>query len=276
MYKAIKNKKETVELLKENLLKKNLINFEAIKNLEDKYMKILNDELTFSKTFQITLEDIRNDKFKGNKTLIHKWKEMNFPQFCKSDNELVTGLNNVEDVKKILEASIKLPDTFKVHPRLMQFFINGRLSQIEKGFIDWPSAEIAAFGSLLREGFNVRISGQDVTRGTFSQRHIGLFDQQTNEVYHPLGDKNNFESRGRLEVNNSTLSEFGMMLFEYGYSLESPKNCVIWEAQFGDFVNGAQVFLQFITLDCRRSIYIFWRKKVDEAIKFDSTSSSWI
>ncbi len=141
-----------------------------------------------------------------------------------------------------------MPDGFKVHQRLNQYFINGRLNLLEKGLVDWPGAEIAAFGSLLQDGYNVRISGQDVTRGTFSQRHIGLTDQETNKVYYPLGDKNNFSTlNGRLEINNSSLSEMAVMLFEYGYSLESPKNFVIWEAQFGDFVNGAQViFCLFI------------------------------
>jgi len=104
--------------------------------------------------------------------------------------------------------------------------------------VDWNGAEFAAIGSLLEEGNNVRISGQDTIRGTFSHRHIGFFDQNTNKLYYPLKNAN---LKGRLEVNNSALSEYGVLLFDYGYSLENPKNLVIWEAQFGDFYNGAQV-----------------------------------
>lgn len=245
MYKVIKSKKETVENLKEYLIGKGLITEETVKGLSDRYMKILSDEFTKSQNLELKVEDVKNEKFKGNKSLTHKWKEMDFPQFCKSDEELVTGLESVEEVKSILKASVTLPSNFKVHPRLNQYFINNRLAHIEKGVVDWPGAEIVAFGSLLKEGFNVRISGQDVTRGTFSQRHIGLYDQETSETYFPLSDKKNFDSKGRLEANNSSLSEMAVMLFEYGYSLESPKNCTIWEAQFGDFVNGAQVNLIF-------------------------------
>jgi probable 2-oxoglutarate dehydrogenase E1 component DHKTD1 len=243
MYKKIKSKIESVEILKNHLLSKNLITEENIKTLEERYSKILNDELKRSQTLELKLDEVRNEKFKGNKAFTHKWKEMDFPQFCKPDNEIKTGLNSTDDVKNILKASATLPENFKIHPRLNQYFVNNRLGMLEKGIIDWPSAEMAAFGSLLKEGYNVRISGQDVTRGTFSQRHIGLFDQETNNVYFPFKDSKNFDSQGRLEVNNSSLSEFAVMLFEYGYSLESPKNCVIWEAQFGDFVNGAQVII---------------------------------
>ena len=242
MYSIIKNKKESVDLLKSYLLKNNLIDESAVKNLEEKYVKILNEEFIRAQSYRLKIEDVRNEKFKGNKSLTHKWKSMEFPQFCQKDSELVTGLADSQDVNSILKASIKLPEKFSIHPRLNQYFINGRLNLLQKGLVDWPGAEIAAFGSLLTDGYNVRISGQDVTRGTFSQRHIGLVDQDTNNVYYPLADKNNFQKlNARLEVNNSSLSEMAVMLFEYGYSLESPKNFVIWEAQFGDFVNGAQV-----------------------------------
>lgn len=241
MYNIIKNKNESVYGLKNYLLQKSLITEEMVSNLENKYLKLLNDNFIKSQNFELKLEDVTNEKYKGNKSLTHKWKGMKFPQFSNKDEELITGVKEIEEIKEILKESVLLPDSFKVHPRLKQYFINARLSLIEKNIIDWPSAEIAAFGSLLKEGFNIRLSGQDVTRGTFSQRHIGLFDQETNKVYFPLDRNNSKLTKGRLEVNNSSLSELAVMLFEYGYSIESPKNLVIWEAQFGDFVNGAQV-----------------------------------
>lgn len=241
MYKVIKEKKESVENLKKYLVENNLITDESVKTLEERYNKILNDEFIRAQSLELKLEDVKNEKSKGNKAFTNKWKEMDFAQFCQPDSEIKTGLNSIEEAKSILKSSVTLPSDFKIHPRLNQYFVNNRLQMIEKGVIDWPSAEMLAFGSLLKEGYNVRISGQDVTRGTFSQRHIGLFDQETNRVYFPFKDRKNFNSNGRLEVSNSSLSEMAVMLFEYGYSWENPKNCVIWEAQFGDFVNGAQI-----------------------------------
>lgn len=119
--------------------------------------------------------------------------------------------------------------------------MKNRLSKITGGTdIDWATAETLAFGSLLYEGYNVRISGQDVGRGTFSHRHVMLVDQETNEVYIPLNNLHK-DQQGLLEIANSTLSEEAVVGFEYGFSIESPKNMCIWEAQFGDFFNSAQI-----------------------------------
>lgn len=106
--------------------------------------------------------------------------------------------------------------------------------------IDWSTAEALAIGSLLYEGNNVRISGQDVGRGTFSHRHVMLVDQSTNQTYIPLNNIHDNQS-AFLEVANSILSEEAVLGYEYGMSIESPRNLVIWEAQFGDFFNGAQI-----------------------------------
>lgn len=240
MYKLIKSKKDSVELFKERLLNKNVLSQDQINALESRYTKHLNEELEKSKNFELKLSDVLDPKYKGNKTLTHKWKGMKIPETAKPDSELVTGYD-LEELKKIILASVKLPEKFNVHKRLQQYFINARVSNVEKGNVDWPTAEIAAFGSLLKDGYNCRLTGEDVIRGSFSQRHIAFFDQETNEVYFPLKDKKNIDLNGRLEVHNSTLCELGDMLFEYGYSIESPKNLAIWEAQYGDFVNGAQV-----------------------------------
>ena len=114
-----------------------------------------------------------------------------------------------------------------------------------KGF-DWATAEALAFGSLLTEGFPVRLSGQDSTRGTFSQRHSGLINQSTEERYYPLN--NIRKGQAKYEVIDSMLSEYAVLGFEYGYSLAEPNALILWEAQFGDFANGAQImFDQFIS-----------------------------
>jgi 2-oxoglutarate dehydrogenase E1 component len=112
--------------------------------------------------------------------------------------------------------------------------------------IDWATGEALAFGSLLTEGFPVRLSGQDCTRGTFSHRHSGIVDQDTEERYHPL---NHIEAgQASYEVVDSMLSEYAVLGYEYGYSLAEPNALVLWEAQFGDFANGAQIMIdQFIS-----------------------------
>ena len=140
----------------------------------------------------------------------------------------------------------EVPGDFKVH-RTIQRFMNNRRKAIETGEgIDWATAEALAFGTLLTDGFPVRLSGQDCERGTFSQRHSVLYDQETEKRYIPL---NNLDADQRMyDVINSMLSEEAVLGYEYGYSLTEPNALVLWEAQFGDFANGAQVlFDQFIS-----------------------------
>ncbi|KAF5299098.1 hypothetical protein FQR65_LT09456 [Abscondita terminalis] len=137
--------------------------------------------------------------------------------------------------------SVAYPEGFKVHPHLQKTYINTRLKKMSEGVnVDWATAETLAIGSLLYEGYNVRLSGQDVGRGTFSHRHIMLVDQETNNIHIPLNEINS-KQMGFLEVANSILSEEAVLGFEYGMSIENPKNLIIWEAQFGDFFNGAQI-----------------------------------
>jgi 2-oxoglutarate dehydrogenase E1 component len=140
----------------------------------------------------------------------------------------------------------RVPKGFNVH-KTIQRFLDTRRKMIENGQgVDWATAEALAFGTLCDEGHRVRLSGQDVERGTFSQRHCVLIDQETEQRYTPL--KNIREGQGTYEVINSMLSEEAVLGFEYGYSLAEPKALVLWEAQFGDFANGAQVvFDQFIS-----------------------------
>jgi len=140
----------------------------------------------------------------------------------------------------------RVPDGFNVH-RTIQRFLDNRAKAIEIGEgIDWATAEALAFGSLLKEGHAVRLSGQDSERGTFSQRHSVLFDQHTEDRYVSLNELGG--SQARYEVLNSMLSEEAVLGFEYGYSTAEPNALTLWEAQFGDFANGAQVvFDQFIS-----------------------------
>ncbi|KAI6238223.1 putative 2-oxoglutarate dehydrogenase E1 component DHKTD1-like protein, mitochondrial [Aphelenchoides fujianensis] len=147
----------------------------------------------------------------------------------------------VDSLKFIGAASVRVKDGFTVHPHLEKMHVNARLQRVESGAgIDWGTAEALAFGSLLLQGYDVRISGQDVGRATFSHRHAVLVDQKTDDVHVPL----NYlapDQRGFFEAANTPLSEEAILAFEYGLSIENPRRLVIWEAQFGDFYNSAQV-----------------------------------
>ncbi|MFI6879604.1 multifunctional oxoglutarate decarboxylase/oxoglutarate dehydrogenase thiamine pyrophosphate-binding subunit/dihydrolipoyllysine-residue succinyltransferase subunit [Streptomyces sp. NPDC050400] len=142
-----------------------------------------------------------------------------------------------EVVKRIAESQVNIPDNITVHPRLLPQ-LQRRASMIEDGTIDWGMGETLAIGSLLLEGTPVRLSGQDSRRGTFGQRHAVLIDRETGEDYTPLLYLS--PEQARYNVYDSLLSEYAVMGFEYGYSLARPESLVMWEAQFGDFVNGAQ------------------------------------
>ena len=137
------------------------------------------------------------------------------------------------------------PEDFNLHRNLKRILANRSKTVLEGKNIDWSTAEALAFGSLVAEGHHVRVSGQDVERGTFSQRHAVFHDQENENTYTPLqhisGDQ------AKFVISNSSLSEFGALGFEYGYSLSSPNALVMWEAQFGDFANNAQCIIdQFI------------------------------
>ncbi|MEV7087092.1 multifunctional oxoglutarate decarboxylase/oxoglutarate dehydrogenase thiamine pyrophosphate-binding subunit/dihydrolipoyllysine-residue succinyltransferase subunit [Streptomyces sp. NPDC093085] len=150
-----------------------------------------------------------------------------------------------EVVKRIAESQVNIPDTVTVHPRLMPQ-MQRRAASVEDGTIDWGMGETLAIGSLLMEGTPVRLAGQDSRRGTFGQRHAVLVDQGTGEDYTPLQYLT--AEQARYNVYDSLLSEYAAMGFEYGYSLARPDALVMWEAQFGDFVNGAQTVVdEFIS-----------------------------
>jgi 2-oxoglutarate decarboxylase len=150
-----------------------------------------------------------------------------------------------EVVKRIAASQINVPDRVTVHPRLLPQ-LQRRAAMVEDGTIDWGMGETLAIGSLLLEGVPVRLSGQDSRRGTFGQRHAVLIDRETGEDFTPLLYLS--EDQARYNVYDSLLSEYAAMGFEYGYSLARPDALVMWEAQFGDFVNGAQTVVdEFIS-----------------------------
>ncbi len=157
----------------------------------------------------------------------------------------VTAINK-EDFDKIFKAIMQWPDDFKPL-RKIEKILQDKIKLFEsEGKVDWATAELMAYGSLLLEGRDVRMSGQDIRRGTFSHRHAVLRDENTDEPYNRLDRIEG--ATGKYRIFNSLLSEYGVLGFEYGYSLANPNALVVWEAQFGDFVNGAQTMIdQFIS-----------------------------
>jgi len=151
-----------------------------------------------------------------------------------------------ELLEKVIEGITTYPADFHLHPKLNKIIFEPRKQVLEGGPVDWATAEALAFGTLVLEGTPVRLSGQDSSRGTFSQRHLELYDYEDGGCYIPMQHLDPHQAR--FDVWDSSLSEFAVMGFEFGYSVGDPLTLVLWEAQFGDFVNGAQVMIdQFIS-----------------------------
>lgn len=164
------------------------------------------------------------------------------------DEDLFTPVETQVTANELISTSRKInkfPSGFKIHPKLERLF-EGRMQAIEQGKgIDWGNAELLAYATLIVEGYPVRMTGQDVIRGTFTHRHAAVFEFNTNDQYTAV---NQLSDTTKFQIYNSHLSEAAVMGFEFGYSVADPDTLVIWEAQFGDFANGAQVVIdQFIT-----------------------------
>jgi 2-oxoglutarate dehydrogenase E1 component len=172
-----------------------------------------------------------------------RWAGLGRPGTPETERRNVVTAVNEETLKDVGRTLTTIPADLDVHKTLARI-IDAKRQMFESGEgFDWATAEAIAFGTLVRDGFGVRLSGQDSGRGTFSQRHAVWVDQKTARKYVPL---NHIEG-ARFEVRDSPLSEFGVLGYEYGYSIADPRTLVLWEAQFGDFVNGAQVIIdQFI------------------------------
>ena len=233
MYKKIKKHKSTLSKYSKQLIDEGSISEEYFKNELANYQKILDEEFEASKNYKSN----EFDWFTG------VWSK--FTSELGQDRRGVTGVD-IEKIKTLGRKLSTIPTTFNPHKTISRIFEN-RLNMLETGKeIDWALAETLALATISDEGYGVRLVGQDSVRGTFSHRHAGINDQETSERYYPI--KNLSSSQGKVEIIDSLLSEMGVLGFEYGYSLTDPDTLVLWEAQFGDFANGAQViFDQFIS-----------------------------
>ncbi|MDH3580771.1 MAG: 2-oxoglutarate dehydrogenase E1 component [Hyphomicrobiales bacterium] len=233
MYKKIKNHPTTLALYADRLIGEGVITASEVDQMKADLRAHLESEFDLG------------DSYKPNKAdwLDGKWAGKGLAD--EGARRGVTGVD-VERLKEIGRSLTKVPENFNVH-RTIRRMLDNRGKMIEDGTaIDWSMAEALAFGTLLREGFPVRLSGQDSERGTFSQRHSVLTDQDNEDKHTSLNHI--APDQARFEVINSMLSEEAVLGFEYGYSLAEPDALTLWEAQFGDFVNGAQVVIdQFIS-----------------------------
>ena len=232
MYKKIKSHPSTLSIYGNILRSEGLILNNELEDKKNDFKIFLEKEFISSKNYKSEL----------------KWFDGAWSRFkpgLGKDKRGVSGVNK----DKLLEIGKKLtfiPEDFNIHKTLKKIF-NQRYERFEnKKDLDWSTAETLAFGTLLKEGFSVRLSGQDSGRGTFSQRHAVLRNQDNHDRYIPLNNLGGDQKK--FEIIDTLLSEFAVLGFEFGYSLSEPETLVLWEAQFGDFANGAQVIIdQFIS-----------------------------
>ena len=232
MYKKIKSHTSTMKIYANKLISEGVIDEDTFDRSQKNFKSVLDADF------------IKASAFKPNKAdwLDGAWKGLSVPD--NGERKGVTGISKSE-LQEIANNLYQIPEEFKIHKTLSRV-LNERHETIKSGMgVDWATAEALAYGSLIKEGISVRLSGQDSERGTFSQRHSVLHDQENEDRYIPLNS--NLGNDAQFEVINSMLSEEAVLGFEYGYSLARPSALTLWEAQFGDFANGAQVIIdQFI------------------------------
>ncbi|ALE16799.1 2-oxoglutarate dehydrogenase E1 component [Altererythrobacter epoxidivorans] len=233
MYDAIRKHPRVSEIYSDKLVQDGVIDSGTAPQLRDEFISVLDGEFAAAEKYQPD----EADWFGG------RWAGLNKP----ADPE--GARRNIETAieKKLFDSLGRtlttVPEDHTIH-KTLQRVLDAKSEMFKKGEgFDWATAEALAFGSLVTEGFGVRLSGQDSGRGTFSQRHAVWIDQKTEEKYIPLCQL----PHGKFEVYDSPLSEYGVLGFEYGFAMADPKSLVLWEAQFGDFANGAQIMIdQFI------------------------------
>ncbi|HEX7776777.1 MAG TPA: 2-oxoglutarate dehydrogenase E1 component [Parvibaculum sp.] len=233
MYKKIRSHPTTLEIYSERIVKSGLLTAEQVASRVEAFRQQLESEFEASNNFRPNKAD---------------WLDGRWAGLGRAEGEAQRGETGV-DLKVLTDIGRKLsdvPEGFNIH-KTIQRFMDNRRKMIDTGEgIDWGMAEALAFGTLLNEGIKVRLSGQDSERGTFVQRHSVLNDQETEDRYIPLNHLS--DTQAPYEVINSMLSENAVLGFEYGYSLAEPNALTLWEAQYGDFANGAQVVVdQFIS-----------------------------
>ncbi len=241
MYKAIAEHPSTFKIYSQHLMAQNIVSSADVQQIIEAYDGRLRshfENLVESESLDIML---RPQWLGGN------WSDIHMPNNKDAEFDLSpsTGVSK-EDLRKISHALVNQPENFPLNTRLVRLIANKAQNLQSEDNLDWATCEALAFGSLLLEGYPVRLSGQDCGRGTFSHRHAVWVNQDTEEKYVPLNHIQ--EGQAHIEIVDSPLAEASVLGFEYGYTTADPSALVLWEAQFGDFSNGAQVVIdQFIS-----------------------------
>ena len=232
MYKKIKDQPTTRELYTAQLERESVITSSEAQAMVDEFNKYLEEAFEATKSYKPNKADY----------LEGRWSGMRVAYGDDRRGDTAVPMNTLKEVGQVLYT---VPSGFTANPKILRLLeTKKKMFETGKEF-DWATAEALAFGTLLRDGYAVRLSGQDVGRGTFSHRHAIMYDQNTEEKYLPL--QHIAPNQPKFEAHDSPLSEMAVLGFEYGYTLAEPKTLTLWEAQFGDFVNGAQVMIdQFI------------------------------
>ena len=228
LYKVIAKHPNPREIYKEKLLKEDIVSDDVLRKMEEDFKNQLDENYDASKeilknTMDLFMED--------------DWKD--YPMSTKG--AVTQPVDTTFDLAKLRDLAIRmstLPKDKNFIKKISRLF-ESRIKMVEDNALDWAMGEWLVYATLLTEGYNVRISGEDVERGTFSHRHAVVKTEDTEEEYIPL----RHISERRFDIFNSHLSEYGVLGFDYGYAMASPKTLTVWEAQFGDFVNGAQIIV---------------------------------
>ena len=235
LYEAISKHKNPREIYKEKLMNEGVVEASIVKELEQDFQNLLQDRFDEAKEIE---------KAKITPFLKEEWNEIE-RKFEESFDDLDSTNINSKRLKELAKFLYDVPEEYQLFKKTRKLLADRKKMVEDDGNLDWAMGELLAYASLLDEGHNVRLSGQDVERGTFSHRHAILKVDHSEEEVCLLDNISEFTS---FEAHNSLLSEYGVLGFDYGYSMARPNDLIIWEAQFGDFSNGAQIMLdQFIS-----------------------------
>ena len=232
LYKSISKHKNPRDIYAEKLIAEGVIDENYVKELEEKYKNDLEEDLLDSRKIEKTrITPFMHDEWEGFKQV--------------TEEVMLKPMDTTYDLKKLDEVAksiTKLPEDKKFLRKLVRLVEGRHKMYFEDNKLDWAMGELLAYGSLIEEGYDVRMTGQDVERGTFSHRHAVIKTEMHEEevvLLNEMGDNQN----GKFHIYNSLLSEYAVMGFDYGYAMASPNTLTIWEAQFGDFSNGAQIII---------------------------------
>ncbi len=235
LYETISKHKNPREIYKEKLMNEGIVEAGIAKDLEQDFQNLLQERFDEAKEIK---------KAKITPFLKEEWSAIE-RNFNEKFNESCTSNVSTKKIKELAKYLYNIPEEDKLFKKTRKLLADRKKMVEEMDNLDWAMAELLAYATLLDEGHNIRLSGQDVERGTFSHRHAILKVEQSEQQVCPL---NNISKETNFEVYNSLLSEYGVLGFDYGFSMARPNDLTIWEAQFGDFSNGAQIMLdQFIS-----------------------------